>query len=130
MVHNQRGTTALVEYAVTILLVVATLVAMTTYVRRAFQARMRDARHYAIVNISPACDGNCMNAAGLTGKIGIGQQYEPYYAKTDALINQDSLTFKKLSGVTGNFIGQVNTQVSSTVGSEQLPPKEASKDII
>ena len=63
---NQRGTTSLAEYAVTVFLVIAVVTAMTMYVQRTLQARMRDARHYMAKTVGEKCDLYCGEAAGLT----------------------------------------------------------------
>ena len=64
--QNQHGSTSLAEYAVTVFLVIATLTAMTVYVQRTFQARMRDARHYMVSTVGDACDPvYCSPAANL-----------------------------------------------------------------
>lgn len=130
---NEHGVGELAEYVITVFIVIAALSAMTTFVRRSLQARIRDARHYMISNVNSACDTNCMNAANENPVRGILQQYEPYYAQTSAMINQDNISYKRLmaanSGSSGNFMGQVNNQVQSVAGSNQLPPMNALNDI-
>src|SRR3569623_1292015 len=109
MMHyrNRKGTATLAEYSITILLVVAALTAMTTYVKRALQAKMRDARHYMIETATTGCEVNCRNAAHIAEGSTIAQQYEPYYTQSSAGISLDSETNKMLlaseKGSSGDF---------------------------
>jgi hypothetical protein len=134
--RNQRGVTAVAEHAITILLVVATLIAMTAYVRRSLQARVRDARHYMIQTINSACVDTiepgtqvrkgCRTAANING-LNMSEQYEPYYTHTSAAIEQDRTNYKRLfasSGV-GNFVEDLNTQIKTSAGSDQWAPIKA-----
>lgn len=60
------------EYVIVLGLVVATVVAMQTYVKRGIQGRVRDAVDYV------------ENPAELTGVVNFsGNQYEPYYLMSD-----------------------------------------------
>jgi hypothetical protein len=127
--RNKKGAASLAEYSITILLVATALAAITTYVKRALQARIRDARHYMISTANSACEDNCRNAAHIAEGKSIHQQYEPYYTQTSATIAQDSVNDKGLVasdvGTTGDFIGKVNAQTQSAVASLQLPPQQA-----
>ena len=68
LIRNKKGQNT-AEYAILISLVVASIVAMQTYVQRALNARTRDASTY-LTNIG----GNVIGATA---------QYEPYYQNTD-----------------------------------------------
>ncbi|MBI3601834.1 MAG: hypothetical protein HY209_02970 [Candidatus Omnitrophica bacterium] len=130
--RRQQGVTSLAEYTMTFFLVIAVVVAMTTYIQRSLQARIRDARHYMIAAVSNQCDANCMNATGLAGSNTIGEQYEPYYAAVNATVSADSLVRKGLLapgvGSTGIFRAQTNEQNQSASDSNQLPPVNAAND--
>ena len=67
--RSQHGSTSMAEYALTIFLVIGTVVAITTYVKRSLQARMHDARHYMITEVSKDCDCNCKQTSGLINSI-------------------------------------------------------------
>ena len=63
------------EYALLIALVVAGVIAMQTYAQRALQARVRDAGQYL---------------TSQTSTLGKTNQYEPYYMKTDYVIDRST----------------------------------------
>ncbi len=130
--RNQQGVVSSAEYTVTFFLVIAVVVAMTVYIQRSLQARMRDARQYMIATVSSQCDANCMNATGLPGKSTIGEQYEPYYAQVQATVGTDSSVQKGLLapgvGGTGIFMAQTNAENQSASDSNQLPPVNAQND--
>ncbi len=124
---NNKGQGSLPEYVVTFFVVVAAGVAMTTYIQRSLQAKIRDSRDYMRDIASKECDANCQTAAGI--KIGkIPREYEPYYSKADsqaernsevkaALVPRDKIFMKKTSD---------NSEVDTS--SKQFPPIEAAKD--
>ena len=130
--HNQRGTIFLSEYAVTFFLVIAVVTAMAVYVQRAFQARLRDARHYMIENVKSVCtDGdnvNCLRAAGNS----IGGQYEPYYTQVSSAVNREDQSQKGLlasgAGTSGIFVGKESANNLGSSWSNQLPPVNAVND--
>ena len=126
---NERGTTSMGEYALLIFLVVGTIIAMTTYVKRGFQARMHDARHYMITTASEACNKACMNATWMNGENRIGEQYEPYYAFVDAEVKSGILNVKQM---TDKVASKVSVRAKTHVNSEsnQSPPKYAATDQI
>ena len=63
------------EYALLIALVVAGVIAMQTYAQRALQARVRDAS---------------MFLASQTSQLGKTNQYEPYYMRTNYVIDRST----------------------------------------
>jgi len=73
------------EYALLIALVVAGVIAMQTYARRALQARIHDASQY-------------MATADSNASIGLGNstQYEPYYLNSDYKVATNSTENKRL----------------------------------
>ncbi len=126
--RDQRGSTSLGEYALTIFLVVGVVVVMTTYVRRSLEGRMRDARHYMINAVSNVCssDVNCMNATNLGGKNAIGEQYEPYYISVVGNQNLDSFKRKGLyvaSSGKEEFDSYSNIETQGNSYSGQAPPR-------
>jgi hypothetical protein len=138
--QNNKGATSLAEYAVTVFLVIATITAMTTYVQRTLQARMRDARHYMVTNVSEACDpGYCgpaadlkkyqVNVGGITiEKQKIGEQYEPYYAQVNAQVSSDREKSRALMAsdqTAGTFMGLDNSQTAMVSLSNQAAPGHA-----
>lgn len=70
---NRKGQQT-AEYALLIALVVGAVIAMQTYVQRAFQAKTRDASLFMVNN---------------TSNIGTTQQYEPYYLETSYNIDRN-----------------------------------------
>ena len=132
--NNQRGVGSVSEYVVTFFLVVAVVVAMTTYVQRGIQARMYDARQHVIKTVSDNCDSNCMAATGLAGKSRVGSQYEPYYMNASSDTISDSRNQKGLLapgiGSTGIFIEASDAKNKSSSDSNQMPPMAAAQDTV
>ena len=94
--QDRRASLSIGEYILTFALVITVGVAMSVYVQRSLQARMRDARHYAITNLREQCrDTNCV------GQGAIGDQYEPYYTQVSANTSLESVNQKglKASGI-------------------------------
>ncbi len=77
------------EYAILIGLVVAAVIAMQTYAKRALQARVRDASVYMVAQ---------------TNGIGTTAQYEPYYLST----NFDVTRQQESNQILGNKIVSIN----------------------
>ena len=125
---NNKGQTVLSEYVMIFFVVVAALVAMTTFVQRSLEARVHDTRNYMIDTVinSGACDANCLQAAG--GKI--SHEYEPYYAFMLSSSNQIDDEHLGTTAGSANFIGvvyekSINQQTHTQSISVQLPPCEA-----
>ncbi len=132
--HGQQGVASISEYVVTFFLVIAVVVAMTTYVRRSLQARMRDARHYMVKTVGSQCigDENCMRATGLSGSE-IREEYEPYYVQANSDVTTDALTHTGLlpsANSVGIFISRSNIDNQSNASANQLPPVNAVNDEI
>jgi len=119
---NNKGQSILVEYVTIFFIVIAGLVAMTTFFRRSLEARVHDGRNYMISSVVNACDANCLQAAGGN----ISQEYEPYYMQTTAFVLRNE---QENSGMTtGNpaALGAIyakysNTETQSSSQSVQLP---------
>lgn len=81
---NNSGQAVAVEYAVIFLIVVAVIVAMTTYVNRALQGRIHDARNYMYIQVNSVYNvyRNGIMPAG----------YEPYYVNTKKDKNEYGIT--------------------------------------
>ena len=120
---NNKGQSILSEHVMVFFIVVAALVAMTTFVQRGLQARIHDARNFMVNSVNSVCDANCLAATG--GKI--ANEYEPYYAQmlSDQVHNEET----NLSATQGNaqVLGAIyfktskeSTKIIST--SVQLPP--------
>ena len=107
-------------------IVVAVVVAITAYVQRSFEARIHDARNFAIDTVanSNVCDANCLMATGGT----IKHEYEPYYTQMAASSqqNQDQ-NFTATAGnaqVIGAIYGQKDNELTqANVVTNQLPPE-------
>jgi chloramphenicol 3-O-phosphotransferase len=93
-------------------LVVVVIVAMSTYVRRTMQARVRDAVIFTRDEASSALGG-----ANVT------LQYEPYYALAVSETNQAS-TDKVNIDTNGDFIRNTSQGRVVVSNSVQLAPKE------
>lgn len=75
---NNKGQAILAEYVMILFVVIAALVAMSTFVQRGFEARIHDAKNFMInaVTNSSVCDADCLAATGGN----IAYEYEPYYS--------------------------------------------------
>ncbi len=104
------------EYALTFFIVTASIVAMTVFVTRTFQARIYDAKKYMLETVK---------AAPHVGKL--KAEYEPYYSNTEALVNRSNFDEKQLlpGGITGIFRRAWNDNTDSNSTSNQRPPKDA-----
>ena len=131
---NNKGQAILSEYVMIFFVVVAAGVAMTTFVQRAYQARIHDARNFMIetVSNSGACDANCLLAAGISGTQ-IPFEYEPYYSYAISNVQQNQQDRSSATsgnaqviGVTYNKLLDDTTQTNSL--DCQLPPECASSN--
>lgn len=126
---NNKGQAVLSEYVMIFFVVIAAVVAMTTFIQRGFEARVHDARNFvadAVTN-SGACDANCLNAAGITGNQ-IPHEYEPYYAQmlSDVASNkqEDAGTTTGNAQVLGAVYTKSTNEATATIStSNQLPPE-------
>jgi len=122
---NNKGQSILSEYVMIFFVVIAAATAMTTYLQRAFEARVHDARNYAINSVisSGACDANCVNAAGGN----LTYEYEPYYTVTSSLVGQNAqdnttLTQGNAEQTASIYVKSINENTGSTTFGCQLPP--------
>jgi len=71
----------------------AVISSMSVYVRRAVQGRMRDARHYMVVQVNDVYSGNI--ALG-----NLALEYNPYYLESVSYRSQDQTETRRLLGST------------------------------
>lgn len=125
MLLNKKGQSVLSEYVVIFFLVVTAAVAMAVYVQRALQARVFDARNYAINQVSQECDENCLAATGGV----IAREYEPYYgnieSNTDRRQQDASAIEGGLDKNEGLFHKSIDVMSNTVTTSRQKPPKDA-----
>ena len=109
------------EYAFVIVIIVSVISAMAVYVRRALQARIRDARNSMIQTVADNYNG----VANYT----IFNEYEPYYSQAATEAVNDSAEQASLLGggetTTGVFLKDVHATIGVQTNSEQLPPRDA-----
>lgn len=91
------------EYALLIALVVAGVIAMQTYAQRALQARVRDA---------------AVTLQAKTTELGSSVQYEPYYLKSNYIVDRSS-TENKVYGTTTDKVGNANAQVAMNMDTDR-----------
>ena len=119
--HYKLSTRAQVfaEYAFVIVIIVGVISAMAVYVRRALQARIRDARNSMIQTVADNYNG----VANYT----ILNEYEPYYSQAETEAVNDSREQASLLGgkPTGVFVKDFNSTIGVQTNSEQLPPRDA-----
>lgn len=86
------------EYAILIALVVAAIIAMQTYAKRALQAKIRDASDFMIKESNSALGGN--------------EQYEPYYLQSNFDVSRNQTTETHL---TNAQIGGVSSSATTNI---------------
>ena len=118
------------EYVITLALVVAVFVAMSVFVKRALQGRIRDARNYMVKTANDTY-GAMRSGGNEDTPASIPYEYEPYYIKQDSDVRRqtDDKINLRIGGIPGEASGVFNRvfNQATTVNaqSEQLPPKDA-----
>jgi hypothetical protein len=123
--RNNKGQAIMSEYVMIFFVVVAAAIAMTTYLQRAFEARIHEAKDFSINSVmsSSVCDANCMKATG--GSISYG--YEPYYSVMGSNLITGKEDFSGTTNGSANIIGVkyinfTNEATNTISASDQLPP--------
>ena len=106
--NGRKGQANFGEYVLILFLVVGAASAMSVYLRRAVQARIRDAGHF--VSTSAASTANYIGQipdpdvfGGFTGNV--YYQYEPYYLNTASTINSRTTQTDRLESSIGTTSG-------------------------
>lgn len=117
ILRKNHGQMAMSQYAIMFFLAIGSLVAMTTYVQRVLQARIRDSKIYMIDNVQT-----------LTG-VNVSYEYEPYYANVSTVLDRarDEQIQLLGGGATGIFRKIVNAETRANTNSEQAPPRDVIK---
>lgn len=114
LLKNSKGQGAAVQYALTFFFVVAVVVSMTVYFKRAIQGRIKDATLYMAETVHDVYQGNMYI------------QYEPYYMETVARRAVDADRSTKLlasfNASSGIYDETDSTTSIGTIASNQLPP--------
>jgi hypothetical protein len=125
-VMNNKGQSVLSEHVMVFFVVVAALVAMTTYVQRSFEARIHDARNFMVDSVmnNSVCDANCFAATGNQ----ISYEYEPYYSETFSDVQQNQKVVKGATQGNAQVLGviyynTINEETNTNSTSNQLPPE-------
>lgn len=131
---NKRGQTALPEYVLILFVVIAFAVAITVYTQRALQARVFDARNYAIKQAQEECksqqegDGVTDCKGALLGG-GITREYEPYYGQIISNTDRRRVDHSGIEGgvakIEGIYRKSIDESTVTTTESHQRPPRDA-----
>ncbi|MBN1870028.1 MAG: hypothetical protein JW847_05580 [Candidatus Omnitrophica bacterium] len=115
---NRNAQAVMGEYVVVIFLVMAVLMAMTMYFKRALQARIHDARDYMVTEV------RARSAGSFNGDL--YREYEPYYTNTLSNVARAIEFETRLlpSGSSGIFQKIFNEILSVSVNSETAPPRD------
>jgi hypothetical protein len=108
------------EYSLIFAIVLAMMVAMGVYFRRAFQGRMFDARNHIVNSVRDIAGSNYVN--------GLVLAYEPYYTNTSSTLRISQTLREEDSSVatTGfTYKKDINDSVSVRSVSVTKPPKDA-----
>jgi len=110
---NNKGQSILSEYVMIFFVVIAAATAMTVFVQRAFEARVHDAKDYAIDSLtsSGACDANCLQATGGN----IAHEYEPYYTASVASVLQNQQEGTGLTPGNAQITGTIFNKATSEI---------------
>ncbi len=116
--NNRKAQAVMGEYAVLIALVMAVIVAMTVYFKRAVQARIHDARDYMVSEVRTRTTGYFSD--------NLYAGYEPYYGNTISTIFRDTDDETKLlpGASSGIFKKTYDQTTFMVVNSVTLPPRE------
>jgi len=105
--------------------VIAAIVAMTTFVQRSLESRIHDARNFMITSVmnSDVCDANCVAATGNA----IHYEYEPYFSISVSDVNQSSSENHGETSGNAQVLGAIfykygNETTTASSNSIQLPP--------
>lgn len=117
---NRQAQAVMGEYVLVIFMVLAVIVAMTVYFKRAIQARLHDARDYMVNDVRQRTVGS------YNGELYL--HYEPYYTNTIATVARDaSSTTLILPGASSGIFRKVIDETTSVqVNSETAPPRDFS----
>jgi len=128
---GNKGQSSLPEYVATFFIVIAAVVAMTVYIQRSIQARIKDSRDHMVSVAAGECGPDCRAAAGISGS-GIPREYEPYYGRVDSRTSRNSSVNADLAGgadrADRQFYKNTEETVETTSTSSQLPPGAAAGD--
>ncbi|MDE2221700.1 MAG: hypothetical protein KGK03_01375 [Candidatus Omnitrophica bacterium] len=118
---NNKGQSILAEHVMVFFVVIAAITAISVLVQRGLQARIHEARNFAVDSVINACDINCLKATGR-----IPHEYEPYYMVTTANIQTNEAQAEGTT--TGNpqalgvkYLTSENTSTQIGSNSIQLP---------
>lgn len=127
LAKNKAQSTA--EYVIVLGLIVGVVLAMQTYIKRGFQARIKQATNY--VEGSTHITGSGVNSDGIPynferpeGVDFVGEQYEPYY--TQSYLEREQ-TASKTTGLKrgGAFSKNIEKEELSVTGTQQInAPRE------
>ena len=132
-IRCRKGQAVVPEHVVVFFIVVAALTAMTVYVKRALQARVRDSNIYMVNVASNACaqaeagrtaawNVDCQGAANFQN----GQlrpEYEPYYGMVNSDVQRG---YSETQGFNGPlFTKQFTDNRTTATTSVQRPPENA-----
>lgn len=114
---RKHGQASIAQYIIVFFLAIGAIVAMTTFVQRILQARIRDAKIYMIDNVKTY--GNVQGS--------MAYEYEPYYANIATTLDRNKNEELRLlgGGAAGIHRKNISTQTMSDTASEQAPPQNA-----
>lgn len=115
---NRRAQAVMGEYMLVIFLVLAVIVGMTIYFKRAVQARIHDARDYMVREVRTRTEGEFGG--------NLYKEYEPYYSNVMAFVirDVDHTTNILLGESSGIFVKTINEVTRVQAISQTAPPKE------
>ena len=108
--RSSKGQTVSSEYVISTVLVVAAVIVMSTYIKRALQARAYDAQQKTIQDAQAAL--------GLT----VANEYEPYYLVSEAEVDQSRYDRTHITQNGGFFNKEIDMYRGVLTSSEQLAP--------
>lgn len=117
-IRNKQAQAVMGEYVLVIFLVIAGIVSMAIYFKRAVQARIHDARDYMVSEVRTRTAGEYDGDLYL--------EYEPYYINTAATVTRDASDTKSLApGASSGIFQKIFDETTSVqASSETAPPRE------
>lgn len=120
--NTNKAQALLGEYVLVFFLVVGMITAMTIYIRRTLQGRIRDAR-FRMVDMVKKRTGNLYTGTTIL------RSYEPYYANTESDVVRDfrdvQMLFASFNSSSGIYRKDLNQVTSARTNSTTASPKDA-----
>src|SRR6185503_530218 len=105
-ITNIKGQMVFGEYVLTFFIVISMMLGMTLYLKRALQAKLRDAKLGMVSVVQSRAAGQYIKQART--------EYEPYYVNTSSTVDRDSSSVQRLTISPGFSSGIFDMQIDES----------------